>query len=118
MLGRVVEEGEQRLPVVDDLGDRLGPLGAVVGDQRPDRLLQTFARSSDTSTTLMNRSDLALGVAHVVRWRMRWMSRSAGGRRRALAAAHRDRRARARPEPAWPSSAVRTRPGTGRRGRS
>jgi hypothetical protein len=28
VLGREVVEGEQRLEVVDDLGDRLGPLGA------------------------------------------------------------------------------------------
>jgi hypothetical protein len=39
VLGRVVEEGKQRLGVVDHLGDRLGPLGAVVADQRLDRAL-------------------------------------------------------------------------------
>ena len=45
--------------------------GRAAGGATPLRYLQTFARSSDTSTTLMNRSDLGLGVAHVVRWRMR-----------------------------------------------
>jgi hypothetical protein len=36
MLGRIVMEGEQRLGVVDHLGDRLGPLGAEVGGERLD----------------------------------------------------------------------------------
>jgi hypothetical protein len=39
VLGRIVEEGKQRLLVVDHLGDRLGPLDAVVADQRLDRPL-------------------------------------------------------------------------------
>ena len=34
---------EQRLPVIDHLGDRLGPLGPVVADQRPDRPLSVDA---------------------------------------------------------------------------
>jgi hypothetical protein len=38
-LGRIVVEGEQRFLVVDHLGDRLRPLGAVVADQRLDGLL-------------------------------------------------------------------------------
>ena len=37
VLGRVVEEGQQRLSVVGDLGDRLGPLDAVLGGERLDR---------------------------------------------------------------------------------
>jgi hypothetical protein len=39
VLRRIVEERQQRLSVVDDLGDRLGPLGPVVADQRFDGLL-------------------------------------------------------------------------------
>jgi hypothetical protein len=36
VLGRIVEERQQRLLIVDHLGDRLGPLGAVVADQGLD----------------------------------------------------------------------------------
>jgi hypothetical protein len=36
VLGRVVEEAQQRLGVVDDLGDRPGPLGAIVSGERLD----------------------------------------------------------------------------------
>ena len=37
MLGREVEERQQRLEVVDDLGDRLGPLAAEVVRERVSR---------------------------------------------------------------------------------
>jgi hypothetical protein len=36
VLGRIVEERQQRFLVVNHLGDRLGPLGPVVADQRLD----------------------------------------------------------------------------------
>jgi len=38
VLGGVVVERQQHVYVLGDLGDRLGPLGAVVGLERLDRL--------------------------------------------------------------------------------
>src|SRR5215207_9914038 len=39
VLGRIVEEAQQPLGLAGDLGDRLGPLDAVVGHERLDRPL-------------------------------------------------------------------------------